>query len=194
MKLSLIYTLAGLMCSSSNADQVLNAFGEPSYGVDVSFPIHYGNILAKDDPDQPLGDRQALYDEFMKGCHDFYGKRASSCDVTEEDRWDMSLRQPQSVQVNDFNVLIVCSNYCVSVANSYCRLQNYTDTGFKKVRAPERVFELLTNHWNNNQDNKEKEVWPTGNTCKFKWASIHCSHFMTYDPDQYLFFYYRQQT
>lgn len=146
MKLSLIYTLAGLMCSSSNADQVLNAFGEPSYGVDVSFPIHYGNILAEDDPDQPLGDRQALYDEFMKGCHDFYGKRASSCDVTEEDRWDMSLRQPQSVQ-------------------------NYTDTGFKKVRAPERVFELLTNHWNNNQDNKEKEVWPTGNTYVNYWKA-----------------------
>jgi hypothetical protein len=161
------------MCTSSNADQVLNAFGEPSYGVDVSFPVHYGNILAKDDPNQPLGDRQALYDDYMKGCHDFYGKRASSCDVTEEDRWDMSLRQPQSVQVSDSAVFLP-HEVIEPFANFHCFLQNYTDTGFKKVRAPERVFELLSNHWTNNQDNKEKEVWPTGNTCE--WSLMHCLH------------------
>lgn len=102
MKLSLVFALTGLMCPSLNAEQVLNAFGEPSYGVDVSFPVHYGNLLDKNDPNQPLGDRQALYDEYMKGCHDFYGKRATSCDVTEEDRWDMSLRQPTSMQVRGF--------------------------------------------------------------------------------------------
>jgi prolyl 4-hydroxylase len=50
-------------------------------------------------------------------------------------------------------------------------LQNYTDTGFKKVRAPQRVFELLSNHWKNNQDNKEKEVWPTGNTYVNYWKA-----------------------
>ncbi|KAL7510816.1 hypothetical protein ACHAXN_008541 [Cyclotella atomus] len=71
-------------------------------------------------------------------------KRASSRDVTEEDRWNMSLHQPQSVQ---------------------------TDTGFKKVLAPERVFEMLSHHWKNNQDNKEKEVWPTGNTYVNYWTS-----------------------
>ncbi len=50
-------------------------------------------------------------------------------------------------------------------------MQNYTDTGFKKVRAPGNVFELLSNHWKNNQDMKEKEVWPTGNTYVNYWKS-----------------------
>jgi hypothetical protein len=144
MKLSLVFTLA--MVQSIAAEQVLNAFGQPSYGVDVSFPVHYGNVLSSDDPNQPLGERQALYDDFMKGCHDFYGKRGHSCDVTEQDRWDMSLRQPAS-------------------------MQNYTDTGFKKVRAPERVFELLSTHWKNNQEKKEKESWPTGNTYVNYWKA-----------------------
>ena len=98
MKLFLLYTSMGIM--TTNADQVINAFGQPSYGVDVSFPVHYGNVLDKDDPNQPLGDRQAVYDHFLKGCHQFYGKKGGSCDVTEEDRWDMSLRQPSSMQVN----------------------------------------------------------------------------------------------
>ena len=104
MKLSLVFTLA--MVQSIAAEQVLNAFGQPSYGVDVSFPVHYGNVLSSDDPNQPLGERQALYDDFMKGCHDFYGKRGHSCDVTEQDRWDMSLRQPASMQVNALKCIL----------------------------------------------------------------------------------------
>ena len=100
MKLFLVYTL-GFM--TTNAEQVVNSFGQPSYGVDVSFPVHHGNVLDKDDPNQPLGDRQAIYDNFMKGCHQFYGKKAGWCDVTEEDRCDMSLRQPSSMQVNVIN-------------------------------------------------------------------------------------------
>lgn len=88
---------------TTNAEQVVNSFGQPSYGVDVSFPVHHGNVLDKDNPNQPLGDRQAIYDNFMKGCHQFYGKKAGSCDVTEEDRCDMSLRQPSSMQVNVIN-------------------------------------------------------------------------------------------
>jgi hypothetical protein len=112
MKLS-IAPLA-LIIPSIYAEQVINAFGQPSYGVDVSFPVHYGNVLHKDDPNQPLGDRQALYDDFMKGCHDFYGRKGKSCDITEQDRWDMSVRQPASMQVNKIHhcSLIPNANHC----------------------------------------------------------------------------------
>jgi prolyl 4-hydroxylase len=39
------------------------------------------------------------------------------------------------------------------------------------VRAPERVFELLSTHWKNNQEKKEKESWPTGNTYVNYWKA-----------------------
>lgn len=96
----MVLALAEFMPTAIVAKQrIMNGFGEPSYGVDVSFPVHYRTVLDKHDPDQPLGDRQALYDEFMEGCYDYYGKRARSCDFTEDDRVAMSLHQPGSMQV-----------------------------------------------------------------------------------------------
>jgi hypothetical protein len=103
MKLSyllLVITTGSSVSTSSSASQVLNAFGQDSYGVDVSFPVHYMNVMNKED--NPLGDRQKFYDEFMDGCREHYtGKRGShACDITEEDRFAMSLRQPASMQVS----------------------------------------------------------------------------------------------
>lgn len=104
MKLSyLLLAIATGSSSLSNTlavDRVLNAFGQESYGVDVSFPVHYINVLNKED--NPLGDRQSFYDEFMDGCRKHYGgkKGVAACDVTEEDRAEMSLRQPASMQVS----------------------------------------------------------------------------------------------
>ena len=97
MKLATILAsiLAVAPATSSQANQVLNAFGEPSYGVDVSFPVHYRTFAS----DQPLGDRQKLYEEFMAGCRDHYASRPGACDVTEDDRVAMSVRQPSSMQV-----------------------------------------------------------------------------------------------
>merc|ERR1719197_2437402 len=115
-----------------------------SYGVDVSFPIHREEMSTnylwlphnqdpmhnpippkyKDMPLQPLGDRNKFYEEVMQGCRDRYdgGRKGRSCDYSERDRVAMSLRQPQS-------------------------MQNYTDTGFKKIKAPEKVFKLLQDFW-----------------------------------------------
>ena len=92
MKLSLLVVL---IPATSATQQVLNAFGEPSYGVDVSFPVHHRTFA----PDQPLGDRQKLYDDFMAGCRRHYGSNGQACDNTEEDRVEMSKRQPSSMQV-----------------------------------------------------------------------------------------------
>ena len=58
----------------------------------------------------------------------------------------MSLRQPQS-------------------------MQNYTSTGFKKIRAPEPLRKMLTDYWESNKDKKKGEVWSTGNTYTNHWAA-----------------------
>jgi prolyl 4-hydroxylase len=88
------------------------------YGVDISFPIHRENVSQNYDylphnalpslyetppeyqsmPIQPLGDRQSVYNEYMKGCVEHYGQKAGwKCWEFEQDRIQMSLRQPQSM-------------------------------------------------------------------------------------------------
>lgn len=103
MKLSSILAFAALLPSTSHAqqknEQPLNALGQLSYGADVSFPVHHSAVLDKDDPNQPMGDKQTLYNDFIEGCRNHYGKRGGSCDQTEADRIAMSLRQPASMQV-----------------------------------------------------------------------------------------------
>lgn len=81
--------------TTATTHQVLNAFGEPSYGVDVSFPVHYLTFAN----DQPLGNRRKLYEDFLDGCREYYPDAPDSCNLTEEDRVAMSVRQPASMQV-----------------------------------------------------------------------------------------------
>ncbi|KAL7432610.1 hypothetical protein ACHAXH_001811 [Discostella pseudostelligera] len=141
--LSVLVTGLVVRVTSASQKQVLNAFGEPSYGVDVSFPVHHLNF-AQDH--QPLGDRRKAYEEFMEGCRQYYSDAPDSCDLTEEDRCAMSVRQPAS-------------------------MQNYTDTGFKKVQAPKAVFDLLSNYWETHYDERSQEKWPRGNTYVNHWAA-----------------------
>jgi hypothetical protein len=115
----------------------------PSYGVDVSFPHHYRQISNnyawlphnvdpthhpvppeyRGMPVQPLGDRQAFYENFLESCEKFYHEKKGlgSCASTEQGRLYMSLKQPKAMQVrrlcnNDFgfhpihgNVICFCS-------------------------------------------------------------------------------------
>lgn len=83
-----------------------------------------------------LPEQQRLYDEFMQGCYETYGQK--HCDNYEEDRIMMSLAQPQS-------------------------MVNYTDTGFKKIRAPPELYEVLKNYFDANFENRKVEKWPKGN-------------------------------
>jgi prolyl 4-hydroxylase len=137
-----------------------------SYGVDVSFPIHHQtvstnyawlphNIDPKNNPTppeyqnmpiQPLGNRQKVYDEFIQGCKNYYGHRKEACTQTEYDRVVMSKRQPSS-------------------------MQNYTDTGFKKIRMPDTLWKLLKTFWDKNKENKVLEQWTAGNTYTNHWAA-----------------------
>lgn len=100
----------------------------------------------KDMAIQPLGNQQQAYDEFIKSCQDAYGKKGSRCVSTERDRVAMTLRQPQS-------------------------MQNYTDVGFKKIRAPEKLFKMLSEFWEKNKNNGKQEQWGVGNTYTNNWES-----------------------
>jgi prolyl 4-hydroxylase len=82
----------------------------------------------------------------MQGCRDKYGAKGHRCDQTEQDRIDMSLRQPQS-------------------------MVNYTETGFKKIKAPKELRDLLTAHWERNKDNGVSENWGVGNIYVNHWES-----------------------
>lgn len=112
------------------------------YGPDCSFPIHHKELSCGD----LLGDRTAFYENYIEGCRKFYGKKGARCDFTEEERIRMSRRQPKS-------------------------MVNYTDTGFKKIKAPTAVMDLINSHWLANKDRQTQEVWPMGNTYVNHWES-----------------------
>jgi hypothetical protein len=86
-------TLLVSAVETAQTGQPLNSFNEPTYGVDVSFPIHHEKISTnyawlphnldpsiktpkeyEGMPIQYLGKRQEWYDEFMMGCHEHYGR------------------------------------------------------------------------------------------------------------------------
>jgi prolyl 4-hydroxylase len=163
MKISL---LVSIIPATYAAHQVLNAFGEPSYGVDVSFPVHHITFAQ----DQPLGDRQKLYDDFMAGCRRHYSGNSQACDVTEEDRVEMSVRQPASMQVR-VNCLYRRRRHDPCPDCFLLPLQNYTSTGFKKVQAPANVFDLLSSYWNTHYDRREQEKWFSGSTYVNHWKA-----------------------
>ena len=50
-------------------------------------------------------------------------------------------------------------------------MQNYTDVGFLKTRAPEKIIELATKFWEQNHFNQDIENWPIGNTYINSWIS-----------------------
>ena len=145
---------------ATNDHAATDADGSDGYGVDVSFPIHHktvstnypwlphnlhpsDNKIATPDeyqqmPLQPLGNRQSIYDEFIQGCRTKYPQRnGAACDATEDGRISMSLRQPAS-------------------------MQNYTSTGFHKLRTPDAVWELLQDFWSKNSQSQSAEAWPKG--------------------------------
>jgi len=135
------------------------------YGVDVSYPMHHSTVSNNyaefpwnNDPSvetpkeyqhmvaQPLGNRQKFYDELIEGCVKYYGKKGFRCLDYERDRIEMTLRQPQS-------------------------MENYTDIGFKKIKAPEHVWKLVKDFWDVNKDYHSKENWPSGNTYTNHWSA-----------------------
>jgi hypothetical protein len=100
----------------------------------------------KDVPIQPLGDMQSKHEKFIQGCIDHYGHRGQRCVDNEEDRIQMTLRQPQS-------------------------MNNYTALGYTKIRAPDGVFRLIKEFWDKNRDTQSSEAWAVGNIYVNHWAA-----------------------
>lgn len=72
--------------------------------------------------------RRKEYESFMDACRSSAGKRAYElCDRDESHRMHMNMYQPRSVR-------------------------NYTQVGFKKIRAPDAVYRLVKEFWDNNKD------------------------------------------
>jgi hypothetical protein len=126
------------------------------YGMDISFPMAHASVSTnfpwlphnvdpsietpeeyKGMPLQPLSDRQAFYENYMKGCVDTFEGKGERCIENERERVAMNLRQPQS-------------------------MKNYTEHGFMKIRAPDHLFKLLQEFWETNKDKETEESWPAG--------------------------------
>jgi prolyl 4-hydroxylase len=142
---------------------------DESYGVDMSFPMHYHNVSTnyawlphnidpslptppeyKGMPIQRLGDKQSAYDRYIQGCIEAFREEDPSgegCLTYEVDRIDMNLRQPMSVK-------------------------NYTTLGYKKIKAPEELFSLIKTFWERNNKRGEPEDWDTSNTYVNYWESL----------------------
>lgn len=122
------------------------------YGVDCSFPIQHEELTCTE------LDRKQFYEEYMQGCRDSLGpKKEHACDVTEDDRIEMSLLQPQSMVVSQSTEEFVQRTNSRSVSRISASTQNYTSTGFKKIKAPKEVMDLLYGHWEANKNSKEIE-------------------------------------
>ena len=51
------------------------------------------------------------------------------------------------------------------------KIKNYTEIGFKKIKAPSGVFELIQDFWEKNKENKSPEKWNSGNTYTNHWVA-----------------------
>jgi prolyl 4-hydroxylase len=99
-------------------------------------------------PINPLGNRQQLYDKYVKSCSTAFGWALGSmeCHDSESDRIDMTLQQPKS-------------------------MYNYTKIGFKKIEAPIELYKLLKDFWHTNKHRAEIEEWGDANTYSNNWES-----------------------
>jgi len=134
------------------------------YGADLSFPMHTAAVSTnypwlphnkctnnptpseyEKMPLQVLGDKQSVYEHYVEGCREKYS--ADECDNCEKTRIAMNLRQPQS-------------------------MVNFTDIGFKKIRAPPALMEMIYSFWEKNKDKKSPEGWPSGNCYVNHWERM----------------------
>jgi len=90
----------------------------------------------------PIGYQR--YENLMKGCYKKYSPR--ECDATERARIDMNMEQPRTQH-------------------------NYTELGFKKLKAPIAAWEPLLAFYEQNKHNAKPENWPRGNTYVNHWES-----------------------
>jgi hypothetical protein len=91
----------------------------PYSGVDVSYPIHAGHTIS----DNPLGDKNAWYENLINGCKESCERCDVQCVQNERDRIAMNRRQPQSmVNYTDLGIQKTRVSQVVEVADHWCSL------------------------------------------------------------------------
>ncbi len=115
---------------------------EPADPTDYGVDISFPIHHYIDKSKAPIGHKR--YAEMMKGCYAKFSPR--ECDATERARMDMNKAQPSSQH-------------------------NYTEIGFKKLKAPAAAWEPLINFYEANKDKEKLENWPRGNTYVNSWDS-----------------------
>ena len=139
--------------SNSRAEDDYDPAKEPSdYGVDYSFPIHHSiknNLNSKDPMKRFYAQR---YEDHINGCYEKCTFR--ECDANERARFEMSLEQPATQH-------------------------NYTEMGFKKIKAPDHIYKPILEFYNQNKHKRKLEKWPRGNTYVNNWHTA--THMVSFE-------------
>jgi len=127
-------------------DPSINYLNQATYGTDLaSFPTHHASIS----PHSPFyPSRQQFYDSYVEGCRSFHVSTAQheSCNENEATRIEMNTVQPPG-------------------------MWNYTDMGFRLVKLPKDVMDVLNKFWRENHGKEKEEEWFVGNTYTNHWES-----------------------
>ena len=139
-----------------------------TYGMDISFPMHSPSVSSS-----ILGNnRQELYEQFIQGCRDHWKDKGYMCDSVEQDRLHQNLWQPRYMVVRFiYTLFLYTGQHMNMVKNDFSGYKNFTETGYKKIRAPESLFKLLREFWEKNRHRETKESWFTGNIFTNYWSS-----------------------
>jgi hypothetical protein len=116
----------------------------------ASWAITSRNVSSQLDPNKPL-----IYNEFIQECNRAFSNDTTTtfCDDNDELRMEMNAHQPSSVF-------------------------NYTQQGYHKTRAPDKLYTLLRNFWDANRDKAEPEwssVTVYQNSWKYNTEMVHVS-------------------
>ena len=150
------WTLCSLIVLAEKASVTINADGQVSleetissydvYGVDSSWPMQHVSSESTE------MHRRNEYERYIIGCleQDIHHSKAlsSSCRQYEQDRIDMNLNQPKT-------------------------MENYTHAGFAKLQTPIKVQNLLRGFWESNNYGKDsqQEHWDAFNTYVNHWQA-----------------------
>ena len=96
------------------------------------------------------------YKGIMQGCYNLYSKQ--ECDNDVVGRWQQNLQQPATQH-------------------------NYTDIGFKLMRAPSEIYDPILKFYRENRANKRLEKWYRGSTIVNSWSSP--SYMVSFEDGSY---------
>lgn len=97
------------------------------------------------------------YTKMMQGCYKLYSKR--ECDQGEKDRLRMNLAQPRTQH-------------------------NYTEIGFKLMKAPKEIWDPIIKFYNQWKDKKKIEKWYRGATIVNSWDSP--SYMVSFEDPEFI--------